>query len=80
VIVLLRVAVLWVVKLSPVVFVLSAAIQVNVDATLAPRGILTDCPLQMLAVAALVIVGAGLTVTVAVLVAPAQPLAVGVIV
>ena len=66
--------------LSPVVFVLSAAIHVNVEATLLVNGILTVAPLQMVAELALVIAGVGLTVTVTVCPAPAQlpPLDVGV--
>jgi len=65
VIVLLKVAVLCVVKLSPVVFTLLAAIQVKVEpTTFVVSGMFTIVPEQMVAVFALVIVGAGLTVTV----------------
>ena len=70
--VLLSVLVLCEVRLSPVVLVLSAAIHVNVDATLLVNGILTVPPLQIVAVLALVMAGVGFTVTVTVCPAPAQ--------
>ena len=78
--VLLRVLVLCAVKLSPVVLVLSAAIQLKLDATLLVNGILTVPPLQIVAVLALVIAGVGFTVTVTVCAVPAQlpPVEVGV--
>lgn len=80
VIVLLIVLVVWVVTLSPVVFGLFAAIQVNVEATLAVSGMLTAPPLQIVAEDALVMAGTGFTVTVATIAAPGQVPAVGVIV
>lgn len=52
-----------VVKLSPVVFGLFVAIHENVDAVLPVNGMLTVPPLQMVAVAALVMVGRGFTIT-----------------
>jgi hypothetical protein len=58
--------------LSPVVFALLAATQVNVEATFAVKGIFTLAPLQIVAVAALVIAGVGFTVTVIVCDVPAQ--------
>jgi hypothetical protein len=68
------------VVLSPLVLVLSPAIQVNVEATLAVNGILTVPPLQIAAELALVIAGVGFTVTVTVCAVPAQlpPVDVGV--
>lgn len=68
----LIVPVLCVVMLSPVVFGLLAAIQVNVEPTLAVKGIFTLAPLQMVAVDALVMAGVGFTVTVTVCDVPAQ--------
>jgi hypothetical protein len=79
-IVLLSVAVFCVVKLSPVVFKLSVAIQVYVEPTLLVKGILTVFPVQIVAEAALVIVGVGLTVTETTIGAPVQTPAKGVIV
>ena len=78
--VLLKVAVACVVKLSPVVFTLSAASHVNVEAMLLVNGTLTVAPLQIVAVLALVIAGVGFTVTVTVCGVPAQlpPVEVGV--
>ena|ERR1035437_7779038 len=61
------------VVLSPVVFTLSVAIHVKLDATLLVKGILTVAPLQIVAVLALVIAGFGFTVTVAIIAAPVQP-------
>ena len=79
VIVLLKVFVLCVVKLSPVVFTLSAAIHENATpATFDVNGIFTAAPVQIVAVAALVTIGVGLTVTVTVCVVPVHPLDVGV--
>jgi hypothetical protein len=78
--VLFNVAVACEIKLSPTVFTLSAAIHVKLEATLLVKGILTVPPLHIVAVLALVIEGIGLTVIVAVIAAPAQPPAVGVIV
>jgi hypothetical protein len=72
VIVLLNVLVLCEVVLSPVVFALSPAIHVKLEATLEVKGILTVPPLQIVAEFALVIVGVGLTVTVTVCGVPAQ--------
>ena len=72
VIVLLRVLVLCAVKLSPVVLVLSAAIQLKFDATLLVNGMLTVPPLQIVTVLALVIAGFGFTVTVTDWAEPAQ--------
>ena len=80
VIVLLIVLVVCVVVLSPVVFGLSAATQVNVEATLAVSGMLTVCPLHIVADETLVITGTGFTVTVATIGAPGHVPAVGVIV
>jgi hypothetical protein len=60
------------VVLSPVVFVLSAAIHVKVEATLAVKAMLKEFPLQMVADEALVIAGFGLTVMVTVCDVPAQ--------
>ena len=57
-------AVATVVVLSPVVFGLLAATQVNVAGTLDVNAMFNATPLQMLAVAELVITGAGLTTTV----------------
>ena len=53
-----------VVVLSPVVFRLSAATQVNVAGTLDVNAIFSATPLQMVSVAELVITGAVLTTTV----------------
>ena len=78
--VLLIVLVVCVVILSPDVFGLFVAIHVYVEATLLVNGIITVPPLQIVAVFALVIAGIGLTVTVAVIAVPLQPLAEGVIV
>lgn len=80
VIVLLMVLVVCVVVLSPVVFGLFAATQVNVEATFAVSGMLTVCPLQIVADDALVMTGTGFTVTVAVIGAPGHVPAVGVMV
>ena len=80
VIVLFKVLVDCVVVLSPLVFGLLAAIQVKPEATFAVSGIFTAPPLQIVAVAALVITGAGFTVTVAVIADPAQAEAEGVMV
>ena len=79
-IVLLKVAVLCVVMLSPLVLILSVAIQVKFEAMPAVNGMLTVPPLQMVAVAALVILGAGFTLTVTVCEVPKQlpPVEVGV--
>ena len=52
--------------LSPVVFALSDAIQVNEEFTFEVKGILTATPPQTVAVFALVTIGAGLIVTVTV--------------
>lgn len=52
------------VKLSPVVFVLSVAIQVYADGTLLVNARLVVLPLQIVALPALVIAGAGFTDTV----------------
>ena len=77
-IVLFNVFVFCVVKLSPVVFVLSVAIQVNVaPTTLDVSGMFTVAPVQIVAVPALVTVDAGLTVTVTVWAIPEHPPAVG---
>lgn len=78
--VLLNVAVDCVVKLSPVVLALLAAIQVNVETTLAVNGMLTVPPLHMVAALELVMAGVGFTVTVTICGAPAQlpPVDVGV--
>ena len=77
--VLLNVAVDCVVKLSPVVLVLSVAIQVKVaPATFDVNGIFTVVPVQIVAVPALVTDGVGLTVTVTVCDVPGHPPAVGV--
>ena len=54
------------VKLSPVVFELSAAIHENVEGMLDVNGRLIAMPLHIVAVAELVVVGAGFTVTVTV--------------
>ena len=62
-IVFLKVSVVCNVKLSPVVLILSAAIQVYADAMLLVNGMLTVPKLQIVAPGALVIVGAGFTVT-----------------
>jgi hypothetical protein len=71
--VLLSVAVDCEVRLSPVVFGLSAAIQVNVaPPILLVSEMLTGLPLQTVAVFALVIEGAGFTVTVTVCGVPVQ--------
>ena len=80
VIVLLKVLVLCSVVLSPVVFALSAAIHVYVEATLLVNGMLTVSPLHIVAELALVIAGVGFTVTMTVCPAPKQlpPLEVGV--
>jgi hypothetical protein len=66
VIVLDKVEVVWLVVLSPVVFGLSAAIQVNVAGILAVNGMFTACPLQIETALTLVIAGVGFTVTVTV--------------
>lgn len=66
--------------LSPVVFALFAAIHENVEATSAVSGMFNATPLHTVAEEALVITGAGLTVTVAVIGVPGQALADGVIV
>ena len=58
--------------LSPVVFILSVAIQLYEDTTLLEKGILTVPPLQIDAVAGLLIAGTGFTTTVTVWDAPAQ--------
>ena len=80
VIVLLKVLVLCSVVLSPVVFALSAAIHVYVEATLLVNGMLTVPPLHIVAELALVIAGVGFTVTLTVCPAPMQlpPIEVGV--
>lgn len=78
--VLLSVLVVCVVTLSPVVFGLLVAIQVKVEPTLLVSGILTTCPLQMVALLTLVITGKGFTVTVAVTGLPTHVPAVGVMV
>jgi hypothetical protein len=78
--VLLSVLVLCDVVLSPVVLALFEAIHVNEEATSAVKGMLTVAPLHMVAELALVILGAGFIVTVAVIEEPGQLLAVGVIV
>ena len=80
VIVLLKVLVLCSVVLSPVVFALSVAIHVNVEATLLVNGMLTVSPLQIVAELALVIAGVGFTITLTVCPTPMQlpPLEVGV--
>lgn len=70
--VLLNVDVVCAEVLSPLVFALFAAIHENVDAMFAVNGILTVPPLQMLAEAALVITGVGLTVMVTVCGVPGQ--------
>jgi hypothetical protein len=62
------------------VFALFAAIHENDEATSAVKGILTVPPLQIVAEVALVTLGNGFTVTVAVIAAPGQAFAVGVIV
>ena len=72
VIVLLNVLVLCSVVLSPVVFALSAAIHVYVEATLLVNVILTVSPLHIVAELALVIAGVGFTVTLTVCSAPIQ--------
>jgi hypothetical protein len=72
VIVLLNVLVFCVVVLSPLVFALSVAIHVYVDATELVSGIVTVDPLHIVAVDALVIVGTGFTVTVTVCGVPGQ--------
>lgn len=58
--------------LSPVVFALSPAIQENVDATFDVKEIFTAEPLQIVAELALVITGAGFTVTVTTCGVPGQ--------
>ncbi len=78
VIVLLNVAVLCVVKLSPVVFILSVAIHVKVEGTLLVNGMLAVPPLQMVAAFVLVITGVGFTVIVTVCAIPGHPPEVGV--
>jgi len=80
VIVLLKVLVLCSIVLSPVVFALSVAIHVYVEATLLVNVILTVSPLHIVAELALVIAGVGFTVTLTVCSAPMQlpPLEVGV--
>jgi hypothetical protein len=73
VIVLFNVAVLCEVILSPLVLGLSVAIQVKVlPPILAVSGMFTVAALQIVAVDALVIVGAGFTVTVTVCGVPVQ--------
>lgn len=64
--------------LSPLVFALSPAIHVKPEAMFAVSGILTVPPLQMVAELALVIAGAGFTVTVTVCGVPGQLPALGV--
>ena len=59
--------------LSPVVFALFAAIQVKLEEIVAPKGMFTVLPLQIVALFELVIVGAGFTVTAIDCVAPMQP-------
>ena len=80
VIVLLKVLVLCSVVLSPVVFALSVAIHVNVEATLLVNGMFTVSPLQIVALLVLVMAETGFTVKVIVCSAPMQlpPLEVGV--
>lgn len=80
VIVLLSVAVVCAVKLSPLVFTLSEASQLYPDATLLLNTIAVELPLQIVAEDALVIAGCGFTLTVMVCAVPAQlpPLDVGV--
>ena len=80
VIVLLKVLVLCSVVLSPVVFALSVAIHVYVEATLLVNGMFTVPPLHIVAELALVIAGVGFTVTLTVCPAPMQlpPIEVGV--
>ena len=78
---MLKVAVACVVKLSPVVFMLSAASHVKVEPPIvAVKGMLTTFPVQIVAELALVIEGVGFTVTVTVCAAPVQlpPVDVGV--
>jgi hypothetical protein len=58
--------------LSPDVFALSPAIHENVDATFEVSAIETEPPLHIVAEFALVIVGAGFTVTVTVCAVPGQ--------
>ena len=72
IIVLLKVPVLCSVVLSPVVFALSVAIHVNVEATLLVNAILTVSPLHIVAELALVIAGVGFTVTLTICSAPIQ--------
>ena len=78
--VLLIVAVDCVVKLSPVVLILSVAIHVYVEPMLLVKGIVTVFPVHIVALLALVITGVGLTVTVIVCAVPTQlpPVDVGV--
>ena len=59
--------------LSPVVFALSAASQEKLEEIFAPKDILTALPLQIVALAELVIIGNGFTVTATDCVAPVQP-------
>ena len=68
------------VVLSPVVFALSVAIHVYVEAMLLVNAILTVSPLQIVALLVLVMAGTGFTVNVIVCSAPIQlpPLEVGV--
>ena len=61
------------VKLSPVVLVLSVAIQAKVEEIVAFKGKLTVPPLQIVELAELVIEGKGLTVTATDWDAPVQP-------
>ena len=66
--VLLNVAVVCAVMLSPVVLLLLVASHVNVEGILVVKGILTNFPLQIVRVFTLVKEGNGFTVTVTVIV------------
>ena len=61
------------VVLSPLILVLFAAIQENVEGIFAVNGMETEFPLQTLTLLNALITGAGFTVTLMVCTVPAQP-------